>query len=250
MTDHPNLAAAPPIPLEKVEWRVDSEPKVDRDGKTRCRFVPYLDGRDIADLLDDWVGPFGWSDKYENGTIDGKFGLWCHLSIYDAEHDRWVTKSDIGVPSNMEAQKGCVSDAFKRAGCAKWGVGRNVYDLPTLRAVCDTYDARNGKTIAVVGKETLPDILRQLRARGFEAEGGKVREADEPADDAPPPDSPEDVDRRNRLAQRLAALPEEAQNRVCAWLQTGGTDPDRVPVSWFDRYAEVLAKEEAKAVSA
>lgn len=177
------LAPAPNAPLAEVEWRVDGQPKVDQGKAPVCRFVPYLDAVIIAKLLDEWVGAENWSDTYETGAVSGKEAMWCHLSIRVG--DAWVTKTDIGVPSNFEPQKGSVSDAFKRAACLKWGVGRNVYDLPTLWAVCRTYTA-NGKTQAVAdGKKTLDDLLGQLKRRGFDDVAGKVR--DEPEESNEPP---------------------------------------------------------------
>ena len=167
--------SAPSVPLDQVEWRVDSEP-YERSGRTVCRFVPYLNAPIVARLLDEWVGPDGWSDDYEVGTLGGKEVLWCSLTIGE------VTKRDVGMPSNTEAQKGQVSDAFKRAACLKWGVGRNVYDLPTLFAVCGARENRNGKKVAFAVDGTLPDLLKQLKARGFDADGGRVLDA-EPDED-------------------------------------------------------------------
>lgn len=175
--------SGPSVPLDQVEWRADSEP-YDRNGGTVCRWVPYLNAPIVARLLDEWVGPDGWSDSYASGTLAGKEVLWCHLDIGG------VVKSDVGVASNTEAQKGIVSDAFKRAACLKWGVGRNVYDLPTLFAKCGTRE-KNGKRYATETPDTLPDLLRQLKAKGFDAESGKVRDAEDDAttsetsDDAP-----------------------------------------------------------------
>lgn len=163
------LPPAPAIPLDKVEWRVDSKP-FDGDRGTRCRYVPYFDARDAMSLLDEWVGSDGWQDSYRETSIDGKPAVFCVLRVrVDAE---WVSKSDVGVPSSMEPQLGSVSHAFKRA-CVKWGVGRNVYALPTLWAPCDTY-AQGQK--AKPNEQTLPDILRQLKAKGFDASGGRVEE--------------------------------------------------------------------------
>lgn len=182
------LAAAPDIPIDRVEWRVDGKP-TGEGSKARCRFVPYLDARDIAELLDQWVGPANWRDAYEAITIDGKFGLLCHLSVRDPETGEWVTKTDVGVPSNFEGQKGAVSDAFKRAGCLKWGVGRNVYELPTLWAPCRTY-TQGGKVQAAPNDRSLPDIHRQLKAMGIEASGGRVAdtEPESTSDPEPEPD--------------------------------------------------------------
>lgn len=162
------LGVAPSVDLSRVEWRVDGRPTGDGNN-ARCRFVPYLDARDIASLLDEWVGPGGWSDSYETGDISGKVAVWCHLAIKVG--DEWVTKTDVGVPSQFESQKGAVSDAFKRAGCLKWGVGRNVYELPTLWAPCRV-DAKGN---AWPNDKSLPDIAKQLKGLArLGDEGGRV----------------------------------------------------------------------------
>ena len=166
-----SLLIAPDAPLKDVEWRVDGRPS-----GAKARFVPYLNAPTVARLLDLWVGPENWRDEYE--PAPGK-GLWCHLSVRvkdvintatGSSVSDWVTKTDIGVPSNFEGEKGQVSDAFKRAACLKWGVGRNVYDLPTLWAPCRVDPKGN----AWPNDETLPHIQKQLKALGFEAAGGTV----------------------------------------------------------------------------
>lgn len=162
------MKPAPDVALSDVEWRVDSDP-YDRDGKKICRYVPHIDARVAARLLDEWVGPENWEDRYEPCTLVGKEALWCELSVKIGDAP-WVTKRDVGVPSNFEAQKGLVSDAFKRAASVKWGVGRNVYSLPTLWAPCDV--GGNGKARA--NKDTKPELMRQLKARGFALVVAKV----------------------------------------------------------------------------
>lgn len=176
-------SAAPKVPLELVEWRVDSAP-FDRDGKTVCRYIPYIDAATIAELLDGWVGPGRWSDVYVPGDINGKYVLWCHLSVkFD---DEWVTRRDVGLPSDMQPEKGCVSDAFKRAACLKYGVGRNVYDLPTLWAVCRV--DKKGKAVPLdQNNATTNDLIRQLEARGFEASGARVPEGGDDTTDTTTP---------------------------------------------------------------
>lgn len=158
------LAPAPAIPLDKVEWRVDGKPN--QEG-TKARFVAYFDARDAMVLLDEWVGQENWSDSYRETTIDGKAAVFCTLSIRVG--DEWVSRTDVGVPSQFEPQLGAVSHAFKRA-VVKWGVGRNVYELPGLWAPCNTRTA-NGKTQAYPNDKSLPDIHRQLKRLGFDAAG-------------------------------------------------------------------------------
>lgn len=86
----------------------------------------YKDARVDAKVLDETVGPEHW----QNDFYDVKGTLFCKVGIYDTQRG-WVWKSDAGVPSNMEAQKGEASDAFKRA-CFKWGIGRELYTAPFI----------------------------------------------------------------------------------------------------------------------
>lgn len=169
------MGAAPSVPLAEVEWRVDGKPTT-KDGQTSCRFVPYLDALWVSQALDEWAGAENWQDDYEVVSIGGKDAMLCRLSVKLG--GEWVRKTDAGVASNFEGQKGAVTDAFKRCASRKWGVGRNVYDLPTLWAPCRTYTA-NGKEQAAPNRDSLPAIMRELKNRGFDdAHGGKVREVD------------------------------------------------------------------------
>ena len=100
------------------KWRVQST----KYGKTTC--VAYIDARDCQDLLDEVVGPDKWQSIFyeENGLLFCKVGILCNENI-------WIWKSDTGSESNVEKDKGHVSDAFKRA-CVSWGIGRFLYRLP------------------------------------------------------------------------------------------------------------------------
>lgn len=85
----------------------------------------YKTARTDYALLDETVGPERWQCSY----FEVKGNLFCDLSIrFD---DGWVTKSNCGTESNMEAQKGEASDAMKRAGFA-WGIGRELYTAPFI----------------------------------------------------------------------------------------------------------------------
>lgn len=108
--------------LKKVilhKWRVQSFSK----NKPSAQCVAYIDARDVMDTLDSVVGPENWQDDYQ--LVDGK--LLAGIGIKCGEE--WVWKWDTGTESNMEKEKGQMSDAFKRAG-VKWGIGRFLYDLP------------------------------------------------------------------------------------------------------------------------
>lgn len=167
------MDSAPTVEFDRVVWRVDSKP-YQRDSsptKWSTRFVPYITAPIVAGLLDGWVSPENWWDTYEDGPAPGT--LWCNLSINtgDPEFEQTViTKRDLGVaPSgnNELAMKGMVSDAFKRAAIMKWGVGRNVYELPSLWAPC-----KESKEKAYWHDEhTSPELKRQLDELGFTFSG-------------------------------------------------------------------------------
>jgi hypothetical protein len=93
----------------------------------RATIVSYIDSRQVQDRLDEVVGAANWQDDYK--IIDGN--LFCGIAInVGAENGRdlWVTKTDVGTESNVDKEKGEVSDAFKRAA-VKWGIGRFLYSL-------------------------------------------------------------------------------------------------------------------------
>lgn len=171
------LPPPPDVPLDLVEWRVDGKPTV--GDNPRARFVPYIGAATIAGLLDQWVGPDGWSDAYQAGTVGGHEAMWCTVSIRSPAGD-WVSKTDIGTVSQFEPQKGAVSDSFKRAACLKWGVGRNVYQLPTLWAPCRVQRKQNGD-VAWPCDATLPALLADLKRLGYgQVEGGRLQQEQPP----------------------------------------------------------------------
>lgn len=88
--------------------------------------LAYIDARDVMDRLDKVCGANNWKDEYEfhgNRTI-------CRISIWleVGGSGEWVSKCDGAGDTNMEGEKGGISDAFKRAA-VKWGVGRYLYKL-------------------------------------------------------------------------------------------------------------------------
>ena len=92
----------------------------------------YKNARVDMNILDETVGPECWQREH----YECKGNLFCRVGIdinyRHAELDsEWVWKSDCGVESNTEAQKGEASDSFKRA-CFNWGIGRELYTAPFI----------------------------------------------------------------------------------------------------------------------
>jgi hypothetical protein len=102
------------------KWRVQSS----NEYASTC--VAYIDARDVQKKLDNDVGSFNWSCRYE----EIKNNLFCHIGIYDGVREVW--KSDCGTESNVEKQKGEASDSFKRAA-VMWGIGRFLYDITPIK---------------------------------------------------------------------------------------------------------------------
>lgn len=124
---------AEPFPNHVISWRTQSFKK---DG-TAALALAYIDARDVMDRLDSIAGPMNWSDTYDvhqNVTI-------CSIAIRTS--DGWVSKSDGAGDTDVEAEKGRISDAFKRAA-VRWGIGRYLYGVEATWVECESYDT--GKT--------------------------------------------------------------------------------------------------------
>lgn len=166
----------PAIPLDLIEWRPDGKPT--NTEPPRCRYVPYIDARHAAVCLDEWVGPFNWRDSYGDGPPMGSGSLWCMVEIRDPDTGEWIGKRDVGKASQFEAEKGLVSDAFKRA-CVKWGVARNVYELPQQWAICKVGAAdRGGNRKVFKHPDAESEITKRLRSEGFDVDRVQVGGAD------------------------------------------------------------------------
>jgi hypothetical protein len=94
----------------------------------RALALAYVDARVIQDRLDEVLGVEGWQDEYQC-LPDGS--VVCRLRLRLG--DDWVTKEDVGGPSEQpdggDRMKAAFSDALKRAA-VKFGIGRYLYRLP------------------------------------------------------------------------------------------------------------------------
>jgi hypothetical protein len=94
----------------------------------RALAMAYIDARLIQDRLDEVLGVENWQDRYDI-LPDGS--VMCRLRVKLG--GRWITKSDVGSPSEQpdsgDRLKAAFSDALKRAA-VKFGIGRYLYRLP------------------------------------------------------------------------------------------------------------------------
>lgn len=141
----------------EIECRVG---QISRNG-SGLSLLLYKDARCDMNMLDEVVGPENWQCEF----YECKGTLFCRVGIKSGGGSKmdeagielspvsWVWKADAGSPSNMEAQKGEASDAFKRA-CFKWGIGRELYTAPRIwvyakdrngSSNCEIVQGNNGK---------------------------------------------------------------------------------------------------------
>jgi hypothetical protein len=146
-----------PFPPEKVSWRVGVSNKKKRQRETgdnnakatKGQVLAYIDARDVMDRLDDVCGPAGWQNRYTHAdkkTI-------CEIGVY--HEGQWIWKADGAGESDIEAEKGALSDSFKRAA-VRWGVGRYLYHLPT-----PWVDLDEREQITMAGRRTLEALLNR-----------------------------------------------------------------------------------------
>lgn len=86
----------------------------------------YIKSQAVIALLNETVGNLNWQSKFyeARGQLIGEIG------IFDKEKGVWVWKSDTGSESNIEAEKGLISDTYKRV-MSRWGV-QELYTAPRI----------------------------------------------------------------------------------------------------------------------
>lgn len=122
-----------PLKANEIDCRVA---QVKENG---CSLLLYKDARCDMRILDETVGAENWQrEHYEcKGNLFCKVGIRCGHGIKFKEDEMqgetfsWVWKSDCGVESYTEKEKGEASDSFKRA-CFNWGIGRELYTAPFI----------------------------------------------------------------------------------------------------------------------
>ncbi|AZO96174.1 Rad52/Rad22 family DNA repair protein [Halocella sp. SP3-1] len=118
-----------PLPIDEISWRVQSC-GINSSGKPWAMVLAYKDARADMNRLDEVCGPGNWQRKHSFGN-NGE--ILCSVGIKIG--DEWVWKTDGAAQTNVEGEKGGLSDAFKRA-CVSWGIGRYLYNLTENFAEC------------------------------------------------------------------------------------------------------------------
>ena len=119
---------------EELEWKPITISKKTNKGLAAA----YVTNRAIMARLDEVCGPENWKNDFRPGPNGG---VVCGLSIRIVREDgssEWVTKWDGADNSDIEAVKGGLSNAMRRAA-VQWGIGRYLYELPSTWVPVDDY---------------------------------------------------------------------------------------------------------------
>ena len=121
------------LKADEIECRVS---QISKKG-TGLQLLLYKTARTDAALLDETY-PDQWQCDFK--ALDGKMYGGIGIKI----NNEWLWRWDCGSESNMEAEKGEASDAFKRAGF-KWGIGTELYSSPFIWIEAKDCTIDNGK---------------------------------------------------------------------------------------------------------
>ena len=117
-----------------IEWKPITISKKTNKGLA----ASYITNRAIMERLDDVVGPENWRNDFRPGPSGG---VVCGLAIRVVREDgtsEWIAKWDGAENTDIEAVKGGLSNAMRRAA-VQWGIGRYLYDVPSQWVPVDDY---------------------------------------------------------------------------------------------------------------
>jgi hypothetical protein len=207
-------ALCEPFPIEQISWRVGptNEKRKTADEPFRGQPLCYVDARTVMDRFDSVCGPDGWQNHYTPGVGSS---IVCNIGILIA--GEWIFKADGAGPSDMEAEKGALSDAYKRAA-VRWGVGRYLYEVhaPWL-------DLDEKKNIRKADHDRLRALHEEYaRKAGWGDEGGAMA--------------------YRLLLADLDRMPPEARQ---AFADANASLVDRMPLTMRKHFLQRVKKQEA-----
>ena len=183
---------------DDLEWKPITVSK--KTGKGLA--AAYITNRAIMERLDLVVGAENWRNEYRPGPSGG---VVCGLSVRVVREDgtgEWVTKWDGADNTDIEAVKGGLSNAMRRAA-VQWGIGRYLYDIPSQWVPVDEW----GKFTQVprLPREFVPAGARAAAPeRPTPAERPGVADRPTPAERAPVSERPSERPAPERPARPAA----------------------------------------------
>lgn len=118
------------------------------EGHHAAMFIFYVKSDLIEERLDAVFGPTNWEDTYQilgNGCVICKIS--ANVKALDGS-SKWVSKSDVGSPSDQEDEadryKAAFTDSIKRAG-SKWGICRYLKRVKPIWMPVEVKTGKSGK---------------------------------------------------------------------------------------------------------
>lgn len=171
-------ALAEPFAAEDIKWRVGHTAADKQTGLA----LAYIDARAAEDRLDEVCGAL-WRCTYPHivrSSVEGRRGSVVVCSIAIKVGDEWIERCNGAGDTAVEAEKGALSDAFKRAATL-WGVGRYLYGF-----------ASPWVKVRPAGKSFVIDASERPKLARLSADALKAYQASPKDFRAPPPeDEPE-----------------------------------------------------------
>lgn len=159
-------------PFATVKFRIGSR----NPDKSKGQILTYIDARHVMDRFDEVVGPENWQShfRFEGGrTI-------CTLQVRAPGTQEWIAKEDGAGDTELEGEKGGISDALKRTA-VHFNCGRYLYALPRTYAWLED----NGRRITKPEQQRLADEYRRIVGlKKVETESDHDEDEESPA---PPP---------------------------------------------------------------
>lgn len=214
-------ALSKPFPPEEIEWRVGST----NSEKTKGLALAYLTSRHVMDRFDEVCGQEGWQCNYTE-TPRGR--ILCTISVKVGSD--WISKSDGAGETDVEGDKGAISDALKRAA-VPWGVGRYLYNLKSIWVAIEPM----GRSFKIKDSEK-PKLIASLNDGVFVDEQPQWKETKYPL---------KEDDRRKLWARMMDDLQGEApkgSDAMIRYMQHPDTQRDLATLEpWRDRFRREAA---------
>ena len=149
-----------PFAAEEIDWRIGSVNKE----KTKGMALAYMDARAVMDRLDGVCGPDGWQCNY---SVHGALAV-CNIGVRMPDGS-WIWKADGAGATDVEGEKGMLSDALKRAA-VRWGIGRYLYEMKSPWVTLE-----NGRYISDSERKNLDKVHEDFCASaGWGLRAGRV----------------------------------------------------------------------------
>lgn len=123
----------------------------------------YIDSRAVTKYLDEWVGWNNWQTEFYpvNNQIVGRLGIWDDIK------QMWIWKSNVGSESNIEKDKGLISDTYKRL-LVRFGI-TELYSAPDILLPDDGY-GNKGYKVSEIAYNDNREIIHLVLVNKFNKE--------------------------------------------------------------------------------